>query len=83
MFDHSDLHRQGFKLLADLLADSVFAAAARIGQFIPGQFMDDLMQGRSAGSSLRLPIRSGRRNSSLFGGLIDGFYDAFRFIEQG
>gem|GEM_PF-4600129 len=45
--------------------------------------MDDLMQGRSAGSSLRLPIRSGRRNSSLFGGLIDEFYDAFRFIEQG
>ena len=42
MFDHMDLHRYDFKLLADFFANRVFAAAADARQFMLGKFVDDL-----------------------------------------
>lgn len=36
VLDHADWRRHDSKLLADLLADGMFAAAAGIAQFMPG-----------------------------------------------
>lgn len=41
MFDHTDLHRDNFKLLADLFTDGMLTAPASAGQFVLGQFVDD------------------------------------------
>ncbi len=42
MFDDANLHRHDFKLLADFLANGVFAAAADASQVMFGKFVDDL-----------------------------------------
>ncbi|MNV55231.1 hypothetical protein D3C71_1474580 [compost metagenome] len=83
MFDHADLHRHDFKLLADLLADGVFAAAAGTGQFTLGQFVDDFDAGEIGRQRLALAAPLGRRNSLFFCAFINGVDDAFRLIEQG
>ena len=41
VFDHTDLHRDNFKLLADLFTDGMLTAPASAGQFVLGQFVDD------------------------------------------
>ncbi|MNJ50624.1 hypothetical protein D3C81_1376430 [compost metagenome] len=41
VFDHPDLHRHDFKLLADFLANGVFAAAADASQFVLGKLVDN------------------------------------------
>jgi hypothetical protein len=42
VFDHSDLHRYDFKLLADFLTNCVLTAAAGTRQFMIGKFVDNL-----------------------------------------
>lgn len=39
MFDHTDLHRHDFKLLADFFADGMLAAATGESQFVLGEFV--------------------------------------------
>jgi hypothetical protein len=41
VFDHRDLYRHDFKLLADLFANGMFAAAAYARQFMFKKFVDD------------------------------------------
>lgn len=41
IFNHSDLHRQGLKLLADFQENSLFAAASNASQLMLGKCVDD------------------------------------------
>jgi hypothetical protein len=85
------LHRHDFKLLADLLADGVFAATAGTGtgtgtgtgQFMLRQFVDECNAGEIGRQRLALATPLGRRNNLFVCAFINGFDDAFRLIEQG
>jgi hypothetical protein len=57
MFDHADLHRHDFELLADLFADGVFTTADRASQFVFGQFMDDFNTWQVAFASAQQLLR--------------------------
>ncbi|MBB3239013.1 hypothetical protein FHW68_000485 [Pseudomonas sp. Tn43] len=52
MLDDADLHRDDFKLLADLLADGVFMAAADTHQLMLGKFVDDFDSAQVEGQRL-------------------------------
>ena len=66
MLDHADLHRHDFKLLADFLANGVFAAAARASQFMLGKFVDDLYTRQVGRQRLASATPLGRCNHLLF-----------------
>lgn len=53
MLYHADLHWHDFKLLADFLADRVFAAAADARQLSSGSSWMTSIRDSSAGSGLR------------------------------
>jgi hypothetical protein len=57
VFDHADLHRYDFQLLACFFADGMLAAAASTSQLVLGQFVDDIDTGKSACRGLCLPRR--------------------------
>jgi len=60
--DHTDLHRQDFKLLADFFANSVFAAAVDARQFMFGKFVDDPAARQIGGQWLAFTAALGRGN---------------------
>ena len=45
VFDHADLHRHDFQLLACFFADGMLAAAASTSQLVLGQFVEDFDAG--------------------------------------
>ena len=83
MFDHPYLHRDDFKLLADFLANGVFATTADASQFILGQFVDDFDARQSGRQWLALATALGGGYDIFFRVFIDSFDDAFCFVEQG
>ncbi|VVM46689.1 hypothetical protein PS655_06073 [Pseudomonas fluorescens] len=82
MLDHADLHRDDFKLFADLLADGVFTAAAGTRQLMLGKFMDDFDSGQVGGQRLTFAATFGRHDNFFFAGFIDRLCNTFCFIEE-
>ncbi|VVN98648.1 hypothetical protein PS723_06125 [Pseudomonas fluorescens] len=83
MFDHADLHRHDFELLADFLANAVFTATAGAGQLVIGQFMDDFDTRKIGGQRLAFAPSLGRSYNLFFNRFVDRLGHAFSFIEQG
>ncbi|MNM86418.1 hypothetical protein D3C81_985690 [compost metagenome] len=82
VFDHADLHRHDFQLLAGFFADGVLAAAASTSQLVLGQFVDDFDTGQVGGQRLAFATAFGRSDDfflRLFGGR---FSDTFGFIKK-
>ena len=82
VFDDTDLHRDDFKLLADLLADGMLAAAADASQLMFGQFVDDL-DARKVSGRLALAKALGVCDDLFFRVFVGNVGDACCFIEKG
>lgn len=83
VFDDTDLHRDDFKLLAGLLTEGVFAAAAGASQLMFGQFVDDLDARKVSGQRLALATALGGCDDLFFSVFVGNVGDAFCFIEKG
>ena len=83
MLDHSDLHWHDLKLLADFLTNAVFTATAGAGQFVLGQFVDDLDARQIGRQWLALASALGGSNDLFFCIFVGNVGDAFSFIEKG
>lgn len=83
MFDDANLHRHDFKLLADLLANGVFAAAEDAGQFVFGQFVDDFDTRQTGRQRLSLATTFGWGDNLFFNVFVDSFDDAFGSVVRG
>ncbi|MDT4868690.1 hypothetical protein FQZ97_1036710 [compost metagenome] len=86
MTDYLNLHRDDFQLLAGLFANGLLAATAFAGQFVFGQFVDDLDTWQLGRQRLALATALGRRDG-FFLNLIGRcfrrrFGQAFRFVEH-
>jgi len=82
MFDHPDLHRHDFKLLADFLANGIFSAAADAGQFMLGRFMDDFDARQIGRYWFVLATAFGGNDDPFFNVLVRQINLVFRFIAQ-
>lgn len=82
MLDDVDLHRDDFKLFANLLNDGVFTAAASTLQLMLGKLMGDFDSGQVGGQRLTFAATFGRQDNFFFAGFIDRPGNAFCFIEE-
>ncbi len=82
MLDDPDLHRHDFKLLADFLANGVFAAAADASQFMLGKFVDDFDARQVGRQWLAFATALSGGDNLFFSVLVDSFDDAFGFVEE-
>ncbi|MNL43209.1 hypothetical protein D3C87_1657140 [compost metagenome] len=83
VLDHTDLHRHDFKLLADFLANGVFAAAAGTRQFMLGKFVDYFDTWQVGRQRLAFAATLGRSDNLFFNVFVDRLSDAFRLVEKG
>ncbi|MNO28330.1 hypothetical protein D3C76_182210 [compost metagenome] len=82
MLNDANLHRDDFKLFAGFFTDGVFAAAASASQFMLGQLMNNFNTWQIGRQRLAFTTAFGRRNDFFVAGLIQGFGQAFRFVEE-
>lgn len=83
MLDHANLHRHDFKLLADFLANGVFAAAAGARQLMLRKLVENLDAWQFGGQGLAFTATPGWSDDLFFSFVDNRFSDAFRFVEQG
>ncbi|BBT41350.1 hypothetical protein SAMN05216185_103162 [Pseudomonas guariconensis] len=77
-----NLHRDDFKLFANFFTDGIFAAVASASQFMLGQFVDNFDTRQIGRQRFAFATAPGRCNDFFVAGLIQGFGEAFRFVEE-
>ncbi len=82
MFDDANLHRDDFKLFADLFTNGMFAAATSARQLMLGQFVDYLDTRQISRQWFAFTTALGRCDDFFVASLTQVFGQAFRFVEQ-